>query len=403
MNIAEIETLLPLGQPHSVEMPEHSARGKTRRRFLTASGAAGALALAGCIETGSDDDGSDDGGTTDDTGEDVESIDFVLNPAEETLDIEVQYSPLIRSLEDEFDVEIEPTVAETYNATVEELARAGEGDKMLADTSPVAVLELGDDVSVCGMRIQFGAAQYFSTLVTRADSEYESVDDLAGETVVGGSLGSISGGIAALWMLQENGLDLGNAVDGGSAEDFEWIGDQAHDIAVGQLLEDESIAAAGAGGFATIPNIPADEIEENFPEVAEISAEFAGAGSESTDLRLLDASPPLPRAPIVANAEWDDDLRQEIDEFLVNADEDVLGHDAHQLAEDLALDIDDEVLDAYEEDDDFDIGDWDVDEDDWQEFDDHLLWFTGIEEADSSAYDPIADFASDLGIDYDDL
>ncbi len=388
-------------------MPEHSARGKTRRRFLTASGAAGALALAGCIETGSDDDGgddgSDDGGTTDDTSADRETVEFVLNPAEETLDIEVQYSPLTRSLEDEFDIEIDTTVAETYNATVEELSRAGEGDMMLADTSPVAVLELGDEVSVSGMRIQFGAAQYFSTLVTRRESDIESVEDLEGERVVGGSLGSISGGIAALWMLQDNGLDLGNAVDGGSAEDFEWIGDQAHDIALGQLMDDESIAAAGAGEFVTIPNIPADEIEEDFPEVAEISAEFPGAGSSSEDLRLLEASPPLPRAPIVANGEWDDDLRQEIDEFLVNADEDVLGHDPHQLAEDLALDIDDEVLDAYEEDEDFDIDDWDVDEDDWQEFDDHLLWFTGIEEADSSAYDPIADFASDLGIDYDDL
>ncbi|AXR80343.1 Phosphonate ABC transporter phosphate-binding periplasmic component [Natrarchaeobaculum sulfurireducens] len=204
-------------------------------------------------------------------------------------------------------------------------------------------------------------------------------------------------------MLQDNGLDLGNAVDGGSAEDFEWIGDQAHDIALGQLMDDDSIAAAGAGEFVTIPNISPDEIADNFPEVADISAEFDGAGSDSTDLRLLEASPPLPRAPIVANGEWDDDLRAEIDEFLINADEDVLGHDAHQLAEDLALDIDDEVLDAFEEDDDFDIDDWDVDADDWQEFDDHLLWFTGIQEADASDYDPIADFAADLGIDYDDL
>ncbi len=384
-------------------MPEYSARGKTRRRFLTASGAAGALALAGCIETGSD-DGGDDGATTDDGSEaDTDTIEFVLNPAEETLDIEVQYSPLIRSIEDEFDVEIEPYVAQSYTATVEQLARAGEGDMVIADTSPVAVLELGDDVSVSGMRIQFGAAQYFSTLVTRADSEFESVDDLQGERVVGGSIGSISGGIAALWMLQDNGLDLGGAVDGGSAEDFEWIGDQAHDIAVGQLLDDDSIAAAGAGGFATIPHIPQDEIAENFPEVADISAEFDGAGSASTDLRLLEASPPLPRAPLVTNGDWQDDLREEIDQFLIDADEDVLGHDPHQLAEDLALDIDAEALDAYEEDDDFDPDEWDIDEDDWQEFDDHLLWFTGIQEADASDYDPIADFASDLGIDYDDL
>ncbi len=384
-------------------MPEYSARGKTRRRFLTASGAAGALALAGCIETGSD-DGGDDGATTDDGSEaDTETLDFVLNPAEETLDIEVQYSPLIRNIEDEFDVEINPIVADSYNATVEELSRAGDGDMLLADTSPVAVLELGEDVSVCGMRIQFGAAQYYSSLVTRADSDIEDVSDLEGETVVGGSVGSISGGIAALWMLQDNGLDLGGAVDGGSAEDFEWVGDQAHDIAVDTLLQDESYAAAGAGEFATFPHIPQDEIEEYSEEVAEISAEFDGAGSSSSDLRLLEASPPLPRAPIVANAEWDDDLRQEIDEFLLDADEDVLGHDAHQLAEDLALDIDDEALDAYEEDDDFDPDEWDIDEDDWQEFDDHLLWFTGIEDADASDYDPIADFANDLGIDYGDI
>ncbi len=329
-------------------------------------------------------------------------------PAEETIDIEIQYQPLFDRIEEEFDVEIDGEPTSSYSGTLEELDRASEGDAILADTSPNAVPLLGPDVvDVVGMREQHGAEQYFGTLVTTADSGITDISDLEGEAIATGDTGSVSGGIAPLWILQDAGLDIGNAAQGGSANDFEWRGGVAHDLAVEELIQDDTIAAAGAGGFATLPHVPADQIEDGFPEVADISAEMDGAGSRDPELRLLGASPPIPRAPILVNAQWEDDIRYDIEEFMIGLETEDLDHDAFDLADDLNLDLPEGLLEDYNDPDaSADPDEYDLSEDqqdDWDDFDDHTLWFTDIIEADHDDYEPIGDFADELGIDLGDL
>ncbi|WP_090385937.1 PhnD/SsuA/transferrin family substrate-binding protein [Natronobacterium texcoconense] len=331
-----------------------------------------------------------------------------MNPAEETIDIQIQYQPLFQRIEDEFDVEIEGQPTQSYSHTLQDLDRAGEGDRVFADTSPIAVPTLGpDEIDVVGMREQHGAEQYFGTLVTTADSGITEISDLEGEAVATADAGSVSGGVAPLWLLQENGLDIGNAADGGSAEDFEWRSGVAHDLAVEELINDDTIMAAGAGGFASLPHVPAEQIEENFPEVAEISAEMPNAGSREPELRLLDASPPIPRAPIVVNTAWDEDLRYDIEEFMRDLETEELDHDAFDLADQLNLDLPDGLLEDYNDPDvSADPDEYDLDEDqqdDWSDFDDHTLWFTDIVEADHDDYQPINDFAEGLDIELDRL
>ncbi|SDR44003.1 phosphonate transport system substrate-binding protein [Natronobacterium texcoconense] len=373
----------------------------SRRSFLTKTGAVGTIALAGCLGRSEDngDESSDD---------DVETIRWVMNPAEETIDIQIQYQPLFQRIEDEFDVEIEGQPTQSYSHTLQDLDRAGEGDRVFADTSPIAVPTLGpDEIDVVGMREQHGAEQYFGTLVTTADSGITEISDLEGEAVATADAGSVSGGVAPLWLLQENGLDIGNAADGGSAEDFEWRSGVAHDLAVEELINDDTIMAAGAGGFASLPHVPAEQIEENFPEVAEISAEMPNAGSREPELRLLDASPPIPRAPIVVNTAWDEDLRYDIEEFMRDLETEELDHDAFDLADQLNLDLPDGLLEDYNDPDvSADPDEYDLDEDqqdDWSDFDDHTLWFTDIVEADHDDYQPINDFAEGLDIELDRL
>ncbi len=368
---------------------DHGKLASTRRKFLTTTGAVGAVALAGCTG-GSDDD----------------SITWVMNPAEDTIDIEVQYQPLFELIEDEFDVEIAGLPTSSYSGTMEELNRAGEGDRILADTSPGAVPQLGpDEIDVVGMREAFGAERYFGTLVTTADSGIEEVSDLEGEEIASADIGSVSGGMAPLWMLQENGLDIGNAPEGGGAEDFTWRSGVAHDNAITELIEDDTVMAAGAGEFASIPHVPLDQIEGEYEDLYEISPEVDIAGTRDPELQLLDVSPAIPRAPIVVNTDWEEDIRYDIEEFMRDVDAEELEHDAFDLADELGLDLPDDMLEDYNEGD-LDTDDYDLDEDqeaDWQDFDDHTLWFSGVVEADHDAYDPVRDFADDLGIAFEDI
>lgn len=365
----------------------------TRRHFLTATGATGALAVAGC---------------TDLLGDDAGDLRFILNPAEDNVDLEVQYGPLVDELESELDIEVDTQPTQSYSATTEELDRLGEGDAVIGDASPAAALDVGpDEVDILGVRQAFGGDRYFGTIVTEKDSEFDSVEDLEGEEIVTNTIGSISGGLGPLWVFQDRGLDIGDAIDGGDAEDFIHTTADDHFTAVSQLQEEEPIAAAGAGAFAVDGDITPTSFEENGHEdFTDITVEDPADSEEDADLRLLATTPPLPRAPIVVNADWEADLREDIEEFLLDVEPEDLQHDAFELASDLALDLPDDMLEAYNEDDDFDAGDYDLtdeQEEDWEAFEDHELWFDSINEGTFDFYEPIRDIADDIGLEFEDL
>ncbi len=388
-------------------MARNSANwSETRRKFIATTGLAGVGLVAGCV--GGDDDTADDtdDGTTTEPDEDT-VIEWVMNPAEDTIDIEVQYQPLFEAIEAEFDVEIEGFETANYAATAEALDAAGPDDPMFADTSPGAVPDLGEEIDVVGMREAFGSEQYFGTLVTTAEARdehgIETVADLEGEEVAMGDIGSVSGGMAPLWILEDAGLDIGNAAQGGRAEDFQFR-TASHDVAVEELINDDSIMAAGAGEFVTVPHVPAEQLEEEFPDLAEISPDFADAGTREPELHMLNTSPPIPRAPIVVNAAWESELRDDIEEFMRDAGTELFEHDPFDLRDALNLDLPDEMIEEIDEEGGADIDDYpDADGDDWEVFQDHELWFSGIEAADHETYDPVADFAADLGIDFEDI
>ena len=371
-------------------MSEQGTDGRfTRRRFLTATGAATTAAVAGCLG------GGGDGG-----------IDFVLNPAEESVDIEAQYQPLFNSMEDEFDVSMNGLKTASYAGTVEEIEAAGDGDRLYADTSPSAVPRLGDAADVVGLRVAFGAEKYFSLIVTRPETDIESLSDLEGEDVATQTVSSLSGGIAPFWMLQEKGgLDIGDAPDGGSASDFNWVQADAHDTAV-QSVVNGDVAAAGAGAFVTVEHVPEQQIldAENGQELADISPDFADAGTADPELQLLKISPSLPRAPILANSGWDDETRQNLDEFMLNAEPDQFQHDGFELADQLGFDFPDQMLEDYNNEsvaDDiqsaYDLSDEQVEN--WSEFEDNELWFSGVTDGTAEDYEPINQFANAIGLD----
>lgn len=363
-------------------MPENGTNGRhTRRRFLTTVGASGAALLAGCMG---------------DSGGDTTTVEWVMNPAQEEIEITVQYKPLFEYLEAEAeeDIEIEPNPTASYSGTAQALRRAEEGDRVFADTSPGAVAQIPDEIDVTGMRIAYGAERYFSVITTTTDSGIEELADLEGETIATAAPTSVSGTLFPLYMLSNAGLDIGSA-PGGSPEDFE-IRTSDHTTAREQLIGDDGIVAAGTGAFSTAAHVPKEQFEEMSQDFVDISVEYEDAGERDPQLDLLAVSDPIPRAPIVSNAAWEEDLKADLRELMIDAPEEAFEHDSQaDLAEELG--VDPELLDKDEE----DLSE--SEKADVQLVEDHGLWFSGIAPAEPEDYDPVADLGEELGLDWAEL
>jgi phosphonate transport system substrate-binding protein len=398
---------------------KHSERRRTRRTFLATTGVLGAGFLAGC--TGDDDSGNGDGdnGTenggdngTENGGSDTENgdgngngngdttddtttqVDWVMNPAQEAIDITVQYSPLFEFVESEADVEINEVPTASYAGTVQELRRSSEGDRVFADVSPGAVAQIPAEIDVTGVRVAFGAERYFSLITTTTDSGVEELADLEGETLATAAPTSVSGTLFPLLMLNNAGLDIGSA-PGGTPEDFE-IRASDHTTAREQLIQDDRIAAAGTGAFSTAAHVPKEQFDEMSQDFVDISVEYEGAGEREPQLDLLAVSDPIPRAPIVSNAAWEESLKEELRTLMIEAPQSAFEHESQKaLAEELG--VDPSLLDKDEE----ELSEQELA--DVQLVEDHALWFSGIKEADKSYYDPISELGNELGLDWAEL
>ncbi|WP_281194643.1 PhnD/SsuA/transferrin family substrate-binding protein [Halorubrum sp. F4] len=352
-----------------------------RRTFVKTAGAGGVTALAGCSGTG-------------DIGSSATEVTWVMNPAEEEIDIQVQYQPLFEYLESEADVEIVEQPTASYSGTAQELRRAEEGDRIFADTSPGAVAQIPEELDVTGMRVAYGAEQYFSLITTRADSDIESLADLEGEVVASAAPTSVSGTLFPLLMLRQAGLDIGSAPSG-SPEDFD-LRTSDHTTAREQLIEDDRIAAAGTGAFSTAAHVPQEQFDEMSQDFVDVSAEYDGAGERDPELQLLAVSDPIPRAPIVSNAAWEESLKDDLRQLMIDAPQEAFEHDSQaDIAE--ALNVDPELLEMDEE---------ELSEEQLREVElvsDHELWFSGVVEATVEDFDPVAELGQELGLDWADL
>ena len=338
-----------------------------RRTFVKTAGAGGVVALAGCSGGGDGGDGGDgsgsDGGTAGET-DSVPTAQFVLNPAEADVAIEEQYQPMFEYLESEVEVEIEPSRAESYTATLQAI-RNDQGE--IADISPSAVIAGEDILDIVGIRIAYGAAQYFSTITTTPDSGIESLSDLQGELIYMGDILSVSGTLVPLTVLQDAGLEIGNAPDG-DAGNFEAEYSD-HTTAREQMVQRDDVMAATTGAFSSAPYVPQEQFEEMSQDFVDISSEYEGAGDQieesGTQLDLLAVSDPIPRAPLVTRSSWDDPVKGELEEAILNVSEDDLSH-----------------------------GD---------DYDGEPLWFTGVQEGSIDDYEPIRDVLDQLGLEFEDL
>ena len=370
---------------------DYSDGRRNRRTFLTTTGVIGAGFLAGCVggdddsgngdenatengdengmdngdENGSengDENGTDNGDENGTTSDGSTELSFILNPAEADVEITEQYQPIFEYLESELAVEIDPIRASSYSATFQNL-RSGRGE--LADTSPSAAVAGEDILDVVGIRVAFGADKYFSLITTTPDSGVEELADIQGEEIAMGSTLSVSGTLVPLVTLKQAGLDIGTAPSGDPPDFTPRYSD--HSTARDQLINNPTIVAASTGAFSTAPHVPQEQFDEMSQDFVEISSEYDGAG-EATDeaqLDLLAVSDPLPRAPIMARSDWDDPIRPDVEETLLNAPPEAFQH-----------------------------GD---------DYEGEELWFSEVVPGSSEDYDPIRDVLDELAIEFEDL
>lgn len=386
------------------ETSDHTPHCLSRRSLLATAGVA-LVGGAGCVEgengTGDDDQGDDangqsgngtdglsengtdgqseNGSDTEDNGAVTDSepsvLTWAITPSELSTDVELQYRPLFEYLESELDVEHRVILTGDYNATGEESRRGGIN---LAEVPPSAVVEYPDEFDVIGARAAFGSDRYFSLIATTPHSDVDELSDLEGEAVATGGPTSVSGGLFPLLLLNQAGLDTGGAPDGDPV-DFTWRPTD-HTTATQQLIQEPDVVAAGVGAFALAPHIPQEQFDEVSQEFVEQAVEYNTAGTRDPQLDLLAVSDPIPRAPLVSRPDWDDPLREEVEQALLDAPPEAFQHDEDRLVEELDAEaFDDPVVQ------------------------DHLLWFDGVEPTENSDYGPFVDLVSALGVEPEEL
>lgn len=323
-----------------------------RRTFLKGAGlttATGIAGLSGCLGEVTDED----------------TVRLILTPAEDDVAILNQWEPMFDYLEAETGYEIDADVAADITA-VHEALNANQAE--IADASPTLAVHsvMNEEVAdVIGIRVAFGAAQYFSLITTLPDSGIDSLSDLEGDEIALGDPSSTSGSLVPLLMLHEAGLDIGNAPEG-TANDLDITFTDDHARAREEMVTRSGINASGSGAFAQVGYIPQDEFEgDEHADFREISSEYPdnlGTALEeeddATELELVATSDPIPRAPLLARSEWEGDAREDIEAALLDVtDDDLIDPDAEEE-----------------------------------------LWFTGVEPGSAEDYEPIQNLMDEIGL-----
>ncbi|SEK27121.1 phosphate/phosphite/phosphonate ABC transporter substrate-binding protein [Haloferax larsenii] len=261
----------------------------SRRNFLKTAGAAGALGMAGlsgCI--------GNFGEQSYGNGE----INFMMSPSEPQDYMRSQYKPYAGYLEEETGTTVSLKYAADYSAVLQGL---GSGTADIAETGPFAAA-LGvkaDKAKIALQRHAYGSWDYTSVIVTKKDSDIDSLTDLEGEKVGFADMTSASGSLYPLYMLKQAGLTIGEAPVSDSGADFTgvWSG-HAEAFAA---LENDQVAAAGVGQFIT---------RDDDGELAD--------GYE-----YVETYDGIPRAPMVVNPNLSEEEKNDIVETLQDAPDEI--------------------------------------------------------------------------------
>ena len=268
---------------------------RTRRRVLQGTGVAMAAGFAGCNSIlGSSDSGP-------------EAVTFLETPAETPGDTEEMWEPFREYLQSEVDdLELEVEFADNTSAIGQSLLN----NQAEMTRSDIVLLANPDQIDVVGIVEEGGASVYFSAIATLPDSDIDDITDVEGQSIAFADRPSTSGSLYPNYMLNQAGLDTGEAPYGDAGGyDGNWTG--SHRNAVQTLINRDDIVACGCDIAVLLNHIPEDQWPDR---VREGSGRWDDeVGTESPELELVEASTSLPFSPIIARSNWEHPLRSDIE------------------------------------------------------------------------------------------
>ena len=212
-------------------------------------------------------------------------------PSENVQQVAQNAQPIVAILQKRLDMEVQPFVATDYTGVVEAL-RANKLDIAFLTPASYVLAKREANVRVVLKSQRRGNAYYYAAIITHADSDIRSLEDLRNKTFAFGDPLSTSGHVFPRKMLKEKGVD--------PVRDFKRvIYSGGHDATVLAVLNRKVDAGAT---FA------------NTPEGKDGAwMQYLKDPEEQKKIRVIAYSEPIPADNLVINANLNPELAKKIE------------------------------------------------------------------------------------------
>ncbi len=232
---------------------------------------------------------------TGETTKEIKILKMGLIPADDAQEMLRSYKPIGQYLANELGIEVKIQVTSDYTAAIEAMRSKHIDMAWFGPFSYVIAADVADaEAIVNGVKESTGSATYKSVIVTRADSGIKNLDDLKGKTFAFVDPASTSGNLIPRKMLIENGIDPDN--------DFSTSYYAGTHNAVQYAVANGKVDAGADSDSSYYRMVESGEID---PKVNIIIYE----------------SEPIPGSPIVVRGDLPVELKQKIQEALINMDQ----------------------------------------------------------------------------------
>ena len=233
------------------------------------------------------------------SGGEIKVLKMGLIPADDAEEMLRSYEPVKEYLSKELGIPVEIQVTSDYTAAIEAMRSKHIDMAWFGPFSYIIAANVaGAEAIVNGVRRSDGKADYHSIIVARADRGIETLEDLKGKTFAFVDPASTSGNLIPRKMLIENGIDPDN--------DFEMSYYAGTHNAVEYAVANGKVDAGADSDNSYDRMVEAGEVD---PEVNII----------------IYKSPPIPGSPIAVRGDLPADLKQKIQNALVNMDQQTIG------------------------------------------------------------------------------
>lgn len=218
-------------------------------------------------------------------GADANTLRIALVPNLAPADVQAEYDPLAKYLEQKLGVHVQLTVPTSYPAVVEAMANDHVDLALFGGLTYVQARQRADVTPlVTDINPETGTTKYDSLIIVPAQSDIHRVEQLKGKTFAFGSVSSTSGSLYPSLMLDQAGIDY--------RQDIKAIYTDGHD----------ATAAAVAGG----------KVDGGGLEGRILRRLIDDGTVDGSQIRVIKTSAPIEGYPWVVNNSVDPALRERI-------------------------------------------------------------------------------------------